>query len=173
MNIINSGVNQGDGITKTIYAFGKDGVKRLDSSRNLNKNHINVNIPPQYYYHFTDDIKRTLDLLEIEHVAYLSCPEGKYEAFVIPGADVLIGSFNASESSERTINLSIDAPLVKERSRVLSELEEAAKEEAIRHFRLASELHFRLEKIYVNSMNFDKLDSFYNETLEKIKKNLY
>ena len=68
-----------------------------------------------------------------------------------------------------TGKLSVLSPLDKERIKTSEYMKNVALDESIRWFKVASDIHFRLEEIYGRAMNFEKNDLILCKILEEIK----
>lgn len=161
--------NFGNPKIRITSAFCKNGVIRLETLSKLGKEKIKIDLPLPLYYLFTEEIKNALDMFGISYTSFLSAPERETEAIYIEDLDTLI----IRDGGERSIKpdlISIKAELIEERVKEFSRLEEGAKEEAVRHFGIASELHFALEEIYTGAMNFSLIDKCFDKTVCKVKK---
>ncbi len=154
---------------RVISSFGKSGCHRLNTLDLLGNKRINLKISDFFYPYLMIDIKNAFDISGISYTAFPSAPDSNlYDALYIQDHNIIIGKLKNGE----TIDLSyLDdelALLTRERLRVAQEIKRTVLDESIRHFSIASEMHFSLEEIYSSAMNFKKVDEILNTTKENI-----
>lgn len=153
--------------TRLISSFGKRGAWRLDTLAKIGGKHIRV---------CGDEFSGSLflsvckSLLERNNIGFIHLPcaldEMSTDAIYIPEISLVIdrdtdGEINADEF----ISLS---DLEGERIKKARQLWQDALDEAKRWFCIASDLHFRLEKIYGEAMNFKVIDQIFGSIFTEI-----
>jgi hypothetical protein len=91
------------------------------------------------------------------------------DALFIGGEDISISRISGGEVIDLG-EFSVSDALTDERTRTMRDIEASALESAKRWFKIASDLHFRLEEIYKTSMNFDQNEQIIVEKSEEISK---
>ncbi|MBQ7326088.1 MAG: hypothetical protein IJW93_01255 [Clostridia bacterium] len=153
--------------TRLISSFGKQGSGRLDTLSKIQGEHIKV---------CGDEISASLflsvckNILESKNIGFTHFPcaldQSATDAIYIPEASLVIdrdteGEINADEF--------ISLPTLEtERIKKARQLWQDSLDEAKRWFVIASDLHFRLEKIYGEAMNFKVIDQIFGSTLTEI-----
>ncbi len=157
----------GDEKLRLISAFGKDGYITLDTLSGLSKNIISIGGKREHAMCLLSYFK-----------AYLSATGVSFTAFPTPLSPDLTEAVFLSESAVGTVvstdaSTEIDAdryftftPEDSESIRVAEQLHSYALDEATRWFRIASDIHFRLEEIYTGAMCFDKMEEIRNRIIE-------
>ena len=150
---------------RLISSFGAQGPFRLDTLTERAKSVIKIGGN-------TASSQAFMALLHEElygECDMIVCPDvldgAAIEALYIEGTDTMI----CIDTTESTIILDeITAPSTYEEARKLREIHECAIAEAQRWFRIAADLHFRLEDIYGSVMDYKKNDSLCAATIDKI-----
>jgi len=151
--------------TRLISSFGKHGIFNLDTLNTVSDSIIGVLGSASAAQAFLKNLYGELD--------------GNVDVTLFPNAldpesidAVLIDSARlAIVAEKRDDNIVLDSEnsvYDAERARVMSTVREAALNEARRWFGIASDLHFKLEEIYGEAMNFDKNTELCDQTVEKI-----
>ena len=91
------------------------------------------------------------------------------DAIFIGGEDISISRISGGEVIDLG-EFAVSDALTDERTRTMRDIEASALESAKRWFKIASDLHFRLEEIYKTSMNFDQNEQIIVEKSEEISK---
>ena len=153
--------------TRLISSFGRYGDYRLNTLSELGARIIGVS-----GNEYACDLFLSLcyEILKIREVHFLRFPTALTpsvtEAIYLPDNNLIItktddGEINADEFvSVRPIEI--------ERVKKANQLYNESLEEAKRWFAIASDLHFRLEKIYGEAMDFDKNEAILEEKLLEI-----
>ncbi len=153
--------------TRLVSFFGKNGPGRLDTLSKIQGEHIKV---------CGDEVSASLflsvckNILESKNIGFTHFPcaldQSATDAIYIPEASLVIdrdteGEINADEF--------ISLPTLEtERIKKARRLWQDSLDEAKRWFVIASDLHFRLEKIYGEAMNFKVIDQIFGSTLTEI-----
>lgn len=153
--------------TRLVSSFGKRGSWRLDTLAKTDGKLIKVCGDEFSASLFLSVCKR---LLESKNIGFTHFPcaldETTTDAIYIPEVSLVIdrdadGDIKADEF------ISLPA-LDTERIKKAYQLWQEALEEAKRWFTIASDLHFRLEKIYGEAMNFQVIDQIFGSTFTEI-----
>lgn len=154
---------------RLISSFGKNGLYSLESAKQLSKN---------VFYIVGDIFPAMLLLLEISDFLYtmdVSCVRfptalnpDYLDAIYIPSSDIvfMIGDgegYNADALIKSTCEYD------SERIKTAKGLWDISLTEAKRWFGIASDLHFRLEKIYTQAMSFEKNDALLSKKLDEMQ----
>lgn len=153
--------------TRLISSFGRYGKTRLDTLSRLSENRYSVG---------GDEFAASLflsmcnDILRDKSIGFTHFPQAldqsATDAIFIPEAALIVdrdadGKINADEF----VNISaIDSERIKKARQLLRD----SLDEAQRWFAIASDLHFRLEEIYGQAMNFDVIDGIFDSTITEI-----
>jgi hypothetical protein len=153
--------------TKLISSFGRYGEYSLDSLPKGSKSEIKLCGKAEFcqlllrycYEYFTE---RSLELIHYPNALDPTLTDAIY----LPSNDTLLCySDQGNVSSEEFFNPSeLDAERMKKARYIRSD----ALEEAKRWFQIASDIHFRIEKIYGQSMNFEVIDKIAEEKAQEI-----
>ena len=158
--------------TRLISAFGKSGVVRFDTLKKISERYIGVSGATRAVNEYIAILWK--ETKEICNTVRIPSPldDSITEAIYFPDSHLTIV---ADETAEDLINADDFCKcevLDKERSRVFSSTESNYLSEAERWFKIAADLHSRLEEIYYEAMNFEKnndmLASLTEEISEKI-----
>ena len=153
--------------TKLISSFGRYGEYSLDSLPKGSKSEIKLCGKAEFcqlllrycYEYFTERS------LEIIHFPTALDPK-LTDAIYLPSEDILLYySDHGDVSADEFFNLSqIDTERMKKAHFIRSE----ALDEAKRWFQIASDIHFRIEEIYGQAMNFETIDRVAEEKASEI-----
>ena len=154
--------------TRLISSFGKRGLYSLGTLNEISETQFSVSGSDGCQRLFMSNLKDALMELSANTVIFPSplSPES-IDAIYLPDERISItlrgGSeiINASELS--SINV-VD----EERLRVANNMRSTSLDEAKRWFGIASDIHFRLEEIYGEAMNFERNDELFDKCLNEI-----
>jgi hypothetical protein len=154
--------------TKLLSAFGRHGYFKIEVDDRDNIIKICIN---------GDEFASIIFINQLRQIALakgLSYTEIKYplnpsliEALHFTGRRIVIS--NAISGDFNSTDLLINYKIVSERTRNAKEMRKEALLEAQRWFSIASELHFELEKIYGEAMNFEKNDEILYKKIQEMK----
>lgn len=152
--------------TRLLSSFGRFGEYKIDAFSEENNRIISIGndgISVGMFLNICYDIlkEKKADFIHLPSVLNPSLTEAIY----IPNKDIVItlgdGQINASEYCPIS-------PLEREQIRTAGKIHDQALDEAKRWFAIASELHFRLEEIYGEAMNFERNDKIIQEKIPEI-----
>lgn len=144
----------GEKETRLISSFSKYGEVRLNTLSKLNSRIISLSGNEWCTGIFLGTIEEILDYRATHHVSFpCTLNPTLKDALYLPQSNLVITSQSDGEiDSEDLFSLSVvDIDQIKKAKKI----REDALEEAKRWFGVASDMHFRLEKIYGEAMNFD------------------
>ena len=153
--------------TRFISSFSRYGQQNLNSLSALNSRNIKVRgdkISAGLFMNICYSILRS-NRAEILNFPYCLDPSVS-EAMYLPKERLII-SYGADGEIDADDFVSLQ-PLHKERIKIAKQIHSDALEEARRWFAIASDIHFRLEKIYGEAMNFEFNDRIIEEKITEI-----
>ncbi len=159
---------QGDYDTFLISSFGKTGEYGLDTANRLAQRQIRIGNNKHLAALFLDCC---FDVLKQKNTHFTHMPfalESQHtEALLIPQKSLLLcfGKDGEINTDELSYPISIEKEQIKCAESVIN----ISKEEAGRWFAVASDLHFRLEEIYSQAMNFEEIDGITEEKTKEIR----
>ncbi|MBQ8414001.1 MAG: hypothetical protein IJX58_01985 [Clostridia bacterium] len=159
--------SKGETITRLLSSFGKYGSYKLDTLESLDTKLIFVGGFESLQTLLLDCCYELLKEKKA-NIIHLLCPldPSHTDAIYLPDHRLAIvrgeGDINAD-------NYSSLSPIDLERIRMASKIKNDALEEAKRWFAIASDLHFRLEEIYGNAMDFDKNNRLFETKIREIE----
>jgi len=162
----------GKGIkTQRLYsAFCKYGKITLDTLKNKAERIIKLSCDDAFAGFFLEDLASVLDYMSAD---YISVPTplfpNRTEAVYLIDSKVLITGEGKNDEIDISQFTKKSTPLHKERTKTLESIRGFALEESKRWFGIASDLHFRLEDIYSQSMDFSKNDEIFGDKLTEVK----
>jgi hypothetical protein len=150
--------------TRLISSFGRSGDHRIKLSNDEYNKVVSVGKNDDLF------IKICADLLVSSGVNITLFPSAKdpekLDAIILNKHNILI---QATEESDADVcGLTKIQPVEYEKIRLASELHRELLIESARWFKIASEIHFELEKIYSSAMDFTKNDAILSEIYAKI-----
>jgi hypothetical protein len=162
--------SRGDKKVRLISSFGKQGHYRLDTLEEAAKKRYTLIGDKAIKSIFMNQVSDTLSLRSADLTVSPSALEkDDTDALFIGGEDISISRISGGEVIDLGEFYVSDA-LTDERTRTMRDIEASALESAKRWFKIASDLHFRLEEIYKTSMNFDQNEQIIVEKSEEISK---
>lgn len=148
--------NKKNNKTRLISAFGKEGKIKLNTLENKCKNLLQISGSEFSSFLFLNEFSTLLLSLNIPAVRFPNALQPDYlDAIYLEGSDtaIILGDGNDINADDMIISTrKYDA----ERIKNAVFLRDAALDEARRWFGIASDMHFRLEKIYSEAMDFEK-----------------
>ena len=155
--------------TRLVSSFGRYGSYKLDTAEKRADNVISIGgsnaITGMIMRHVADE----LSARGAEMIVLPSATDGSLiDGVILNGGKtaLLTGEGGAAIDTSKIIS---EEPADKERARVAEEIYKTAMLEAERWFKIASDFHFRLEKIYTGAMNFEENDKIFVSCREKIE----
>ena len=155
---------------RLVSAFGKDGSVTLDTIDKISENSLKIS---GNYIDAMLFICVLMNQSEEKEISYQLSPyplcNSLYEAVYFPDSRMGIaitaqdGDVDAETFSKHFST--VDASRIKKAEIILND----AKDEAIRWFKIASDLHFRLEDIYSMAMSFEENDKLLEKTISEIE----
>ncbi len=153
--------------TRLVSSFGRQGSVYLDTLSTHPKRTILVggnDITASMFLACCFDILKTKKV-PIIHLPFALDPS-RTDALFLPESNLAIirgegGEINAADFVKIP-------PLDEERIKTARFIHSSCLEEARRWFSIASDIHFRLEKIYGDAMNFEKNDKIFDEKINQI-----
>ncbi len=150
-----------------ISSFSKDGYNTIIPNDFSKLKHIKVGGDKRATILMINLIKNELgnqktysylSPLNTDHIEYLKVD------------DEILLSYSEDDSDVNTNDFLRSQEILKEQVKVLDRLHNELLLEAVRWFRIASNIHFELEQIYISCMDFEKNDIILAKTYEKILK---
>ena len=149
-----------------ITAFGRDGLLRLDTLKYACNETVSIAYDEHISGIYLREIYTNLCRLGVCAVHFPNALDHSLtDAVYLPDASVIYTT--SPESPPWDIRIS---DVDRSRIRCATKLRDEALNEAKRHFGVASSIHFELEELYGQAMNFDTLDEIYSEKSAEIIK---
>lgn len=153
--------------TRLISCFGKDGEGRLSTLDLLELRKISVNSTPLYSGLF---LNICLNILESKSQKIIHFPNvldpDETDAIYLSDHNLLITKAADGEvNADDFFNIS---EVEEDRIKRAKEIKVKALDEAVRWFKIASDMHFRLEEIYGAAMNFEINERLLKEKISEI-----
>ena len=153
------------GLTKTrlVSAFGKHGLFKLSTYETMCNKVFSLHGNDYACLRFMTDLYREFEYRGIEMTASpFPLDQNAIEAIYIPKDSVcfIIGGGGEQIGVDDYFR---NDELINERLKCAEECHKLALNDAKRWFSVASELHFTLEDIYTQAMNFDAVDAIYKK----------
>ena len=159
----------GERCPRLVSAFCKDGYVRADGVDEDGIRTIRIGGERRCAMHFIGNILQYLTGIGAR-CTLLHSPftDTDLEGLYFKEAGVLVTLTDAPDCDINASDFFSVAPDESECIRVAGQLRGYALDEAARWFGIASDLHFRLEKIYTAAMSFDKIDGVYDRILTEM-----
>ena len=155
---------QGSSTQRYISAFGRDGILRLDTLKYLCGETVSIAYDQHISGMYLRELYNCLCRLGIGSVHFPNALDSSLtDAIYIPDASLVY--VTCGECPTQGMRIS---EVEKSRIKRAEELRDEALLEAKRHFGVASSVHFELESLYGQAMNFDALDEIYSEKSAQI-----
>ena len=162
--------SRGNKKVRLVSSFGKQGHYRLDTLEESARKRYTLIGDKTLTSLFMNQVSDTLSLRSANLTVSPSALEkDDTDALFIGGEDISISRISGGEVIDLS-EFSVSDALTDERTRTMRDIEASALESAKRWFKIASDLHFRLEEIYKTSMNFDQNEQIIVEKSEEISK---
>ena len=163
------GATSGEKITRLISGFGKKGYITLDTPERITSERYTLcgddvcaveylNLLSEYLYRYGVEFIHCVNPLDGEAT----------EAVYIPSLSIFVSCREGGTEIELYDAMTSLTESEKESLRIGEEIYNRAIFEGERWFRIAADLHARLEEIYTSAMNFDLVDNIFNKTLKEI-----
>lgn len=143
-----------------ISSFSKDGLYRLDTLSNIYSNRISVGGESVFASIFVTHLSEYMRSLELEHFSFPSVPDNEVSEAVAVGD----GAVYVTDKEDYNIDANEyfkRSPVNEEEIKIAKIVQKDALAEAKRWFGIAADMHFSLEDIYSEAMDFDKIDSIF------------
>ncbi len=157
---------------RLISAFGKEGLITLDTIDKISECHLKIGGDPIFGMLFIGVVRDTAREEEIsQQVSPYPLSNDLYEGIYLQDGIMGITLSESSAHADLDANTfakkltDLDAERIKKAGAILRESED----EAIRWFKIASDLHFRLEDIYSRAMSFDENNKLLSKITEEIE----
>ena len=161
----------GSDIEQTEYllsAFGKDGIQRLNTKDDNDVCVIKINGNIVETLLFMTYVKKYLSFRNIDFINHIFVLDNSLsEEIDISGLIFTIHN-NVAKSIDTSSFYKIDA-LDAEKIKYILQIHDDALSKSQRQFKIASELHFRLEEIYTSTMNFEHINIWRERIAEEIE----
>ena len=158
--------------TRLISAFGKNGSVRLDTLNKLSKHTVGISVAPRASAEFLrllwSETKDKANAIRIP----TPLDDAITEAIFYPDSRLTVAIDNSSEETIFVDEFFKVETVNKARSEIFSDSCTEYSKEAARWFKIAADLHFRLEEIYSVAMNFDQNEKIKKELIDKISKKI-
>lgn len=157
---------------RLISAFGKGGFVRLGTLREISERYIGVSGDSRAVSYFLTLLLR--EMSDFTSVIRFPSPldDRLCEALYFPHDNLAVALDSEGDEVVSLDGLYIYDTLDEERTRVLREAEDGFLSEAERWFKIASDLHFRLEEIYSSAVDFQKNDEAISRLIDSISKKM-
>lgn len=154
--------------TLLISSFGKDGDVSLETLKTIAERKITIGNDKYLATLFLDEC---FDVLKQKNISFTYLPNALIpqhtECIFIRENGLLL--CYGKDGNINTDDYFSDLSIEKEQIKCAEAIIEITKEEARRWFAIASDLHFRLEEIYSQAMNFDEIDTIAENKTKEIR----
>ncbi len=154
--------------TLLISSFGKDGEGRLNTFEEIGKSKITVG---NNRYLASLFLNECCEILRRKNISFIHLPQAlapQYTDCIFICENGIFLCYD-KDGDINTDEISSVPSIEKEQIKCAEAVIEIAKEEARRWFAIASDFHFRLEEIYSQAMNFEKIDCIVDEKMKEIR----
>ena len=154
--------------TRLISSFGKHGLYSLDTLNKISETQYSISGSEGCQRLFMSNLKDALIELSANAV-FLPSPllPSSLDAIYLPDERISITLGGGSEIINASEFLEINI-IDEEQLRVANDIRSTALNEAKRWFGIAADMHFRLEEIYGEAMNFERNDEMFDKCLNEI-----
>ena len=158
--------------TRLISAFGKDGAVKFSTLKDISSRYIGLSGDARAASHFLSlllgETKGASSVIRFPS----PLDDRLCEALHFPDDRLTVAIDNAGDEVIALADFYAFDPLDNERGRVFNEAEVSCHSEAKRWFKIASDLHFRLEEIYSTAMDFAKNDEVLSRLIDSISEKM-
>lgn len=160
-------IKEGLKSTRLISSFGCHGSYKLDTLENENFKQISVCGSDRSVGLLISHISKILQQKSADFIHFPNALDpGLTDAILFPASRIsIIKSDNGDVDADALYPLNA---VDKEMIRAAETIHDMALKEAVRWFKIASDIHFELESIYGEAMNFESNDTILRECIEEI-----
>ena len=162
-------IEEADLSHRLLSAFCKDGYVKPDGIIDQSIRKITVGSDRDRSTHYISVLWRYLDSVGVKctliHSPFL---DAELEGLYFPKSGILLSVTDSNECDILADEFFVTVPEDTEQIRVAGLLRQYSLDDAARWFAIASDLHFRLEKIYTTAMNFEKIEEIYARVLTEM-----